>query len=188
MYPQPYPKTVYRQRLPHIQPLEGTFFITTRLNKTLAVPVILNLKEKFQAQILELKKARMDPGARWKKTRILHNELFLQYDAILDGCEAGPIWLGMPQIARIAADALKFYDDREYELICFTIMPNHIHVMIRNPEKPLFRILQNYKRYVATFSNRALKRKGAFWKRESYDHLVRDNLELRNMIRYMGKE
>lgn len=85
-------------------------------------------------------------------------------------------------------------------------MPNHVHMVMRlvgrnesslrsRPVgrndiptyngKPLFRILQSLKRHTATDCNRLLRRSGAFWQDESYDHVVRDEEELERTIWYV---
>jgi putative transposase len=51
--------------------------------------------------------------------------------------------------------------------------------------QPLNVIMQSLKGWTAWRSNRALGRKGAFWERESYDHVVRDDVEFHRIVRYV---
>ena len=46
-------------------------------------------------------------------------------------------------------------------------------------------ILENLKWYTALKANRVLKRQGAFWQHESYDHVIRSAEELERTIRYV---
>jgi hypothetical protein len=46
--------------------------------------------------------------------------------------------------------------------------------------------LSRRKSFTANRANRILGRSGAFWQREYYDHLVRDQSELERAIRYVA--
>jgi hypothetical protein len=53
----------------------------------------------------------------------------------------GPRWLADPRIAKIVADALQFGARSErYELLAWSIMPNHMHILIL-PKQSLSRIM-----------------------------------------------
>jgi REP element-mobilizing transposase RayT len=54
-----------------------------------------------------------------------------------------------------------------------------------NSQYILAKILQNLKRYTAKGSNRLLNRTGPFWQHESYDHLARDENELKRIVIYV---
>lgn len=45
-------------------------------------------------------------------------------------------------------------------------------------EPPLGVIMHSLKSYTANESNKLLKRSGAFWEAESYDHVIRDEREI----------
>jgi REP element-mobilizing transposase RayT len=45
--------------------------------------------------------------------------------------------------------------------------------------------MHSLKRRTATESNRVLQRRGQFWHRESYDHIVRDEKELNRIRNYV---
>lgn len=49
----------------------------------------------------------------------------------------------------------------------------------------LTRILREIKGSTAREANKILKRSGAFWQHESYDHVVRDGKELERIIGYV---
>ena len=50
---------------------------------------------------------------------------------------------------------------------------------------PLSSIMQSLKGYTAHKANHLLGRSGAFWQRESYDHVVRDASEWQRIITYV---
>jgi putative transposase len=47
------------------------------------------------------------------------------------------------------------------------------------------KILQNLKAFTAREANKNLNRSGAFWQKESYDHIVRNYEELNRIINYV---
>ena len=102
-----------------------------------------------------------------------------KYDALLDKGDFGPIFLKQPKIANIVTDCIQYWHQQErYKLICYSVMPNHVHLMLYQTKLPLYKILQTIKTYTATEANILLDRTGkAFWHPESYDNLVR-NLSL----------
>ena len=169
---QPY---FHSRHLPHFYSSTGTFFITYRLYGTLPKDVVECLNS-----LNEIK----TPNELLIKER---EQLFKKFDAILDASIYGPTYLKTPEIAEVNKYALHFADDKDYRLICYTIMSNHIHLLFELQEnnKGISKIMQSLKRYSARESNKILNRTGTFWQDESYDHLVRDNAEFKNIIEYI---
>jgi putative transposase len=66
-------------------------------------------------------------------------------------------------------------------------MPNHIHLVVNveRSDASLYRILQSLKAFTALKANRILGHSGAFWQHESYDHVVRDDIELERIVWYV---
>ncbi len=95
-------------------------------------------------------------------------------------------YLSNPIIANILKKELHKYDSKDYKLICYSIMPNHVHLVFYLLEKSrsISKIMQSIKRTSAYYSNLELKRKGSFWQAESYDHIVRTGDELEKLIEY----
>ena len=93
------------------------------------------------------------------------------------------------------------FDDDVYDLIAYCIMSNHVHILIDTsiqlPDdidvytfgqidfEPLQTIMKRIKGASARYANIELGRKGSFWQKESYDHLVRSDNEVRNIIAYI---
>lgn len=100
----------------------------------------------------------------------------------------GPRWLEKKEIAEIVKRDLHYYDGKDYQLLAYCIMPNHVHMVlvIMNHDKPFYAILQSLKRHSAREANKTLNRVGnPFWHEESYDHVVRNSDELNRVIRYV---
>lgn len=160
-------RTFYRRRLPHWQPNNATFAITSRLNGSIPISKIKELKQEY----VLLKKEENNESLR--------KDFFLKYDDILDTNANEPYWLKEPIIAQLVGEALKYYTNKHYHLWAYCIMPNHVHFLITTfsnaPE--LSRINQNWKKYTARQANLFLNRAGKFWQEESYDRVVRDEEE-----------
>ncbi len=197
-------KTSYRRDLPHIQPIGGTFFVTYRLKDTLPRTVAEQFKQEKQARYRQLREAEDET----LKQRLYEEQKrqFARYDNFLDRCVCGERWLQRPEIATEAVNSLGFWADKWYELIAYTVMPNHVHAVmdlsiqdigstITAPSlfdesesveyRQLYQVMKSVKNFSARKSNELLNRSGSFWQKESYDHLVRDEKELRRIIRYV---
>jgi REP element-mobilizing transposase RayT len=83
-------------------------------------------------------------------------------------------------------DALKHFDGDRYTLLCWSVMPNHVHAILQPHEgQKLENILHSWKSFTAKMANELLGRTGGFWQEEYYDHVVRDGEDFRNQIRYV---
>ena len=165
-------KSFHRRNLPHLYYNEGQYFITFRLANSIPQVVLEELKKEFST-----------PG---KMTSIQQKRLFLKYDTLLDSSDTGKKYLAKQSIAEIVEAILHYPDGREYKLICYSIMPNHVHLVFEllNENKGISKIMQSIKRISARNANRELNRSGKFWQDESFDRLIRDDKELFNTIKY----
>ncbi|MCF7885747.1 MAG: transposase [Candidatus Marinimicrobia bacterium] len=75
----------------------------------------------------------------------------------------------------------------EYDLLCYCIMPNHVHVIftLSEGENSLAKTMFSIKRYTAGEANKTLNREGQFWQHESYDHIIKNEKVLSNIINYV---
>lgn len=178
----------YHRKLPHIQPAEATFFVTFRLAGSIPMEVIQNLRENYellQRSILEQKN-----WTEWEKRAQIYIEqkrLFAATDEFLDMNPNGPYWLREHRVAEIVSEALQHRDGKLYDLHAYTIMPNHVHMMMTlMPNAPvLFKVLQDLKKFTGLHSNRSLGLEGSFWEEESYDHVVRSDKEFYRIVNYI---
>jgi REP element-mobilizing transposase RayT len=89
-------------------------------------------------------------------------------------------------VAALVRDALRFFDGERYDLYAWCIMPNHVHVVVQpRPGFGLTDILHSWKSFSGSKANQLLGRQGEFWQAESFDHLIRDESDLKNQIRYV---
>src|SRR5947209_5097031 len=57
--------------------------------------------------------------------------------------------LQQPRLARLADAAFGFYHGRHYELRAWVVMPNHVHVLFTVGDKPMGKIVADWKEYTA---------------------------------------
>jgi len=111
----------------------------------------------------------------------------------------GECHLRDPRIAKIAEDAMLHFHNERYELLAWCVMPNHVHVLAHVWQTPLWKMLQSWKRFVATESERrsptrrvsendtnAPARRAALqWQREYWDTFMRDEAQEKTAVRYV---
>ena len=187
----------YKRNLPHFLPEGYAYFVTFRLANTIPKNIYEEIKREYDDR-LNVVMNYDNKEKKHEEYKSLQNHIFIKYEAILDKADFGRDWLRKKKIAHIVSSALFYNDKKKYDLIVFTIMPNHVHVILKpNEEKyskigkeepkayMLTQITGNIKSYTATKANKILERKGAFWQHESYDHVIRDEKELKSTIEYI---
>lgn len=163
----------HRRNLPHLYYNEGIYFVTFRLYESIHINELKKLQEQIH------KNQKLHPHEQKK--------VFKKYDLLLDNSQNEIKYLQKTEIINICKESLHHYDGKEYELICYCIMPNHIHLVfeLRNKNKAVGNIVGSVKKFIARRANKTLKRKGRFWQTESFDRLIRDEVELYFTINYV---
>jgi Rad3-related DNA helicase/REP element-mobilizing transposase RayT len=168
--------------LPHWTRNGAVYAVTFRLVDSLPQEVLLEWRTEHNA-IVSRARDQNRPLTTGEARRLdeLHSERVEKYlDSGIGSC-----WLKRPEISQIAADALSHFAGSRYQLLAWCIMPNHIHAVVQPaPGFELPKILHSWKRYIARESNMVLSRDGEFWQPEYYDHLVRDEDDLRHAVSY----
>ena len=108
-------------------------------------------------------------------------------DRVLHQVEEGPHHFRNSVIAQLFFDAALYRHKTVYELICFTVMSNHTHMVFTplHDGMPLHWVMGRLKRYVGQQTNAALGLKGPFWQDENWDRIVRNDEELSRIIGYV---
>ncbi len=129
----------------------------------------------------------------------LHRLQFLEFDAQLDKCDFGPDVLKDPAVARLVIDQIQRFDGQFYRLIGYTIMPNHVHMLldfsIQNRPKgslatPNYRnldyVMNRIKGASARYINLHLNTTGnTFWQAGSYNRYIRDQRHWEATVNYI---
>ena len=91
-----------------------------------------------------------------------------------------------PTVATIVQDALHHFDGNRYKLLAWTIMPNHVHVLVEQiAGYPLGDIVHAWKSFTAKKANKQLGRTGAFWEPDYFDRYIRDQAHFDIAARYI---
>ncbi|MGD9563420.1 MAG: transposase [Pyrinomonadaceae bacterium] len=89
---------------------------------------------------------------------------------------AGECLLGVPEVAAAVQEAIIFRHGKQYKLICWCLMPNHIHFMFRPKAGfSLSDIMHGLKSYTAHEANKIVGRRGKFWQEDYFDRFIRDH-------------
>ncbi|SRR5579883_1006796 len=161
------PYYFYRHRLPHFDPKDAPYFVTYRLHGSVPKSEAKRLLELWRTAKTEKEKA----------------DHFREYEQVLH--RNGPYHLAEERIRNIVMESLANLNGRAIYIHAYSIMPNHVHAVFDCLDsRPLFRIMQEHKKYTALRINRMLKQRGHFWKAETYDHVVREG-RLGNAVWYV---
>jgi putative transposase len=137
-----------RGYLPHFDSQDVVQFVTFRLADSLPKEAALRLRDAAQPE--SLRDEFLDKG--W-----------------------GACWLRDDRIAEIVEQAFLIFDAERYRLHAWTIMPNHVHVLLSVlPGRPLGDIVSSWKRFTAREANIVLGRAGAFWQVDYWDRFIRN--------------
>lgn len=121
-------------------------------------------------------------GNEEKRLQYLYSEKIEKY---LDTGH-GECLLANPAIAGLTANALNYFDGARYDLHAWSVMPNHVHIIVAPREGwRLDRIVHSWKSYTANEANKALGRSGPFWQHEPYDHIIRSEKEHAFQVNYV---
>jgi len=111
-----------------------------------------------------------------------NNKIQLDVDNYLDHSKNGAYLNG--KTLQTLSDFLKNKNNSLYELIAFSIMPNHVHMLIR-PLESLPSMMQIIKGASAKLINVSIGRKGKFWANEYYDRTIRNEKHFRIVYKYI---
>ncbi len=168
------PEEWHRGKLPHRNRENLVQFITFRLADSLPQSKL----QEIEQEIKYLSKDDQEVERRKK----------LQYwlDQGLGACS-----LAKERMAEVILDALFYHDGKKYDLLAWSIMPNHVHVLIR-ATGDLVRIIQSWKSFTGRWAmknnekyNLGIKDDAKqFWMSEYWDRFIRNEEHFNNTVRY----
>jgi len=184
-------KTEHTRRLPHFHRVGATFFITTHLHGSVPQAVLKRLQRKRDEQIAAIK--QLNPSDKNKQIYLLHHIFFHEFDKLLDACQNGPTYLDIPEVADIVEEEVRKHDGVFYNLVSYTLMPNHLHLVldfsiqlknnisfdIENYTN-LSQVMKLIKGASSFRANKIIGKKGKFWSISYHDRYIR------NYHHYMG--
>jgi len=177
----------YRDRgyLPHLELETSTYFVTFRLFGTLPEKVVDEFDRERQT-ISEIAKRQDRELTEQEQARLKYLESTKIQQYLDQGI--GDCWLKEPQIAEMIKGSIHHFDGIRYISHALCIMPNHIHWLltpVSSGDYSLSTIMHSIKSYTSHQANKLLKRSGAFWSREYYDHLIRSSEQFGRLVIYV---
>lgn len=177
--------------LPHWRIPGATYAVTFRVKDSLPASVIKEYEDRRSNLIERMEKAKQEAGtvdaaSSWQK---LQTEIHSLHETVIEpalDASTGPRPLADAAIAELVELALKHFDGERYDLHAWSVMPNHVDVILTPYEgHELEKVIQSLKTHTAKEANRILGTSGTFWQEEYYDHILRDGEELRHQVFYV---
>ena len=99
----------------------------------------------------------------------------------------GACLLRDPRAADIVARVLEHDNATRYALHAYTIMPNHIHVIVGGfgASGSLATVLKEWKSITSHRVNALFARHGELWHRDAYTHIIRNAAEYKDQLDYV---
>jgi REP element-mobilizing transposase RayT len=158
-----------RGYLPHFDVAQVCQAITYRLIDSVPAPVIVG----FQRQVT----SETDDARQGALRRLI--------EAYADSGHGNCV-LRNEEAARIVVDSWKDTDDVDCEIHAAVVMPNHVHLLIRQWEaRPLHALVTRWKSQSARLINRHLGRRGPLWMPDYWDRFIRDEDHWRRALEYI---
>ena len=168
------PEEWHTGNLPHRNKKGLIQFVTFRLADSLPKSVLLEIENKLN----DLSEENYKREKRNLSEKYLNNGL-------------GSCALKHPEMAQVMMEALQYHDNDKYNLLAWSIMPNHVHVLIKtNDDLP--KIIQSWKSFTGKWAlknNQKYKlgiasKADKFWQAEYWDRFIRDEKHFNNTIKY----
>ncbi len=188
-------KTEHTRRLPHFHRVGATFFITTHLYGSIPKVVLKKLQRKRDEQIAIVN--QLNPPDKNKQIYFLNQTFFYEFDKLLDAAQNGPTYLDIPEVASIVAEEIRKHNGVFYNLVSYTIMPNHLHlvldfsIQLRNniPFKiehytNLSKVMKLIKGTSSFRANKILGQSGKFWSISYHDRYIRNYHHFLGAVNY----
>jgi REP element-mobilizing transposase RayT len=97
----------------------------------------------------------------------------------------GACHLRRRELAGLVEAALRFFNARRYDLQAWVLMPNHVHVLFKQRDEPLGRVIGSWKSFTAKEANKILKTTGQFWDEDYWDTYMRNESHAIRTRRYI---
>lgn len=182
---------VYTRNLPHWRQDGATYFVTFRLADSLPKECIEELqaiKREWTNSIERNERATViSDDEKQCESEKLARITFEKTERWLDQGYGSCVFRDRG-LRAVLTDSFQFFDEERYELGCYVIMPNHVHVVMR-PFKgfALEKILQSQKRHASREINKINRTEGKFWQEESHNRIIRDAEHLWRCVQYIGR-
>jgi REP element-mobilizing transposase RayT len=173
---------MYTRHLPHWRQQGATYAVTFRLADSLPKEKLELLKSMRRHWEANHPEPRSEEA--WKEYA---KKVTANVDKWLDQ-GAGECHFKRKEFADELARSILHFQDQQYFVGCYVVMPNHCHLVIRpNDGFELEDIVGSIKGVVSRFVNKANGTTGSLWQQECFDRIIRDEEHLYNTVQYIGK-
>jgi REP element-mobilizing transposase RayT len=119
---------------------------------------------------------------RMKDSQLEESKKQLAMDKYLDTSDKGRLLNN--EVIKLVIDYCKNLEPKLYQLICLSVMPNHIHILFEQKQN-MGAIMQQLKGGLAFKINQQLNLKGSLWERNYFDKTIRDEKHLQVTYDYI---
>jgi putative transposase len=119
----------FGKKLPHFDHVGKIFFITFRLENSIAVPVAIAIKKERALAIKNIEKT-LSKELQQAEYYKIERQYFQKYEGLLDHPTYGDRYLSEPNCLKIVKESLHHFDGTLYRLEAYCIMSNHVHLLI----------------------------------------------------------
>ena len=99
------------------------------------------------------------------------------------GC--GSCLLRDQRAATLVEENWLHFDGKDYRLLAWVVMPNHVHLLVEIWQSPQAQLVKNWKGFTARRINRALGRRGKLWQDDYWDRYIRGEAHYRKVVHYI---
>jgi len=153
---------------PHIDAGDVPEFLTWRLADALPAAVLESWEDELA----------VEEDAKRKRELARRIEVYCDKGS-------GECLLSDPRAARAMQETLFDKHGILYELHAWSVMPNHVHVLLSPLNTSLDTVVKNIKGASAHSINQLLGRKGRLWQPGFYDRFIRDSDHMYNVHKYI---
>ncbi len=178
------PLTFYERHLPHWRQAGATCFATFRLADSLPHSKL--------DELARIKREWEDTNPPPRSRDVLEVWARMAFERVEHWLDQGygDCILNNDEYASEVIKSLHHFDNLRYELDCYVVMPNHVHVILRpfdSSISSLEEIIGGWKSYTSRRINATLGLRGDLWQDESHDRIIRDEEHLWRAIQYIGR-
>jgi REP-associated tyrosine transposase len=179
----PYAKiTKYRNRLPHWQQDNATYFVTFHL----ADSIPRQKREQWATERAAWLRWNPPPWTP-EQEREYHRRFSGSVERWLDEMHGSCI-LRQPAAAEAIAAVLRHFDGDLYRHHAWIVMPNHVHALFSLLKGERIKVtLKSWKGVSSRRVNAVSARDGTLWQKDYFDRLIRDAAHFWNCARYIRR-
>lgn len=172
---------IWGRKLPHWFQENKTMFVTFRLADSLPK----NKVEEFLADRANMLKE--EKGTAGNNARKTYDIMMMRKMEYWLNNGYGNCMLQREDVRSVLVEALHYYNNKEYLLHAFVVMPNHVHILLSSlTNKPINNIIGKVKGFTAYQLRKSLRIYEDIWQKGIFDRILRNWDEFEKYVDYIG--